>query len=694
MAHGGEGAGFVQILDGQTFMLSDERGDVDGSPMTGLFHDDTRYLSRFELSFGGHSLTLLRSRKSNASAVVFHLTNPKGQSLDAQSLSVRRRRVVADGLREQIRVWNHLPRPVRVELRLVCNADFASVFEVRGEGFGAEGRLEIDADPGRGLVRFAYDDGPFSAATLLESPDATGIERHGSGDHSARELVFDVELEAHGEWETTVDVRFEPDGDSSALPDVADLHAAEAEERRIRERFADELPDVRAGWKTIERVYRRSAADLASLRLRSKIGGHEIYLPAGGMPWFMAVLGRDALIVGYETLPFAPELARGALCTLAALQSHTYDDRTDAEPGKIAHELRRGRLVVTGRKPFGPYYGTTDATQLFLVLLSEYWRFTGDDALCHELRDNAMAAVRWMDTFGDADGDGFIEYRRRSTEGPRNQCWKDSDDSIRFADGRFAEPPIAVCEAQGYAYDARVRMAEIAARVWNDDELAGRLRRDAEQLYDRFNDVFWISSRDHYALALDKDKNCVDALTSNVGHLLWSGIVPPDRAERLARHLLSTEMFSGWGVRTMSAADGGYSPISYHTGSVWPHDNAIIVAGLARYGFHDEAGTIARGMLEAAERFDRDQLPELFAGYARDDTTVPVWYPEASSPQAFAAAAPLLLLRSVLGIEPAGESIAVDPHVPEAMGDIEVRGLHGFGRRFDVTSGGMTKERR
>jgi glycogen debranching enzyme len=316
-----------------------------------------------------------------------------------------------------------------------------------------------------------------------------------------------------------------------------------------------------------------------------------------------------------------------------------------------------------------------DATALFLIVLTEYWHVTGDTELCNRLRTNALAALDWLDNYADLDGDGLIEYQRRTSAGNVNHCWKDSGDSMRFADGHVAEGPIAVCEAQGYAYAARLRIAEVAEKVWGDATLAGRLREDARQLYDRFNDRFWIGRRGgYYALALDRDKAPVDSVTSNMGHLLWSGIVPQERAGAVAARLAGPGMFSGWGVRTMSSEDDGFSPISYHNGSVWPHDNAITAAGLARYGFRDQAARIAVAIFEAATHFDVYRLPEAFAGHPRSEALFPVWYPDAASPQGWAAAAPLLLVRTLLGLEFSRGRAHADPFIPPKMHGLSATG--------------------
>jgi glycogen debranching enzyme len=366
---------------------------------------------------------------------------------------------------------------------------------------------------------------------------------------------------------------------------------------------------------------------------------------------------------------------------LAKLQADEWDDWRDAEPGKIAHELRRGKLAQLGEIPHTPYYGTHDATLLWLILLDEYERWTGDDELAHELEPNARRAVEWLERYADLDGDGFLEYRSRSGGGLTNLCWKDSDDAILFADGRVAEPPVATCENQAYAYDARLRVARLARELWDDESLAERQEEAAAALRERFNRDFWNEERGTFLLALaGPGKARVDSVTSNPGQCLWSGIVDEDKAAPVAERLLRDDLFSGWGVRSMSSEDAGYSPLRYHTGTVWPHDTALVAEGLRRYGFRDEATRLACSVLDAAEAF-MHQLPEVFAGFARDGAEAPIRYPNALTPQAWAAGAPLLGLRTLLGLDPDGGELRCEPHLPERYEGLRLEGV-----RFRVSS--------
>jgi glycogen debranching enzyme len=402
----------------------------------------------------------------------------------------------------------------------------------------------------------------------------------------------------------------------------------------------------------------------------------------------MTLFGRDTLITAMQTLAIGPDLARGALHLLGALQGTTVDDFRDEEPGKILHEIRQGELTVLGEKPHSPYFGTADATPLYLVLMSMYERWTGDDDFVRARWPNVLAALEWIDRYGDRDGDGYVEYQTRSSQGLGNQCWKDSWDGVQFADGRIPVLPIATAEIQGYVYDAKLRIADLAERLMDDAPLAERLRKEADVLRDRFNEDFWSDERGgYYVIGLDGDKRRIDSMTSNMGHLLWSGIVPPERAATVAERLMSPSMFSGWGVRTLSAEDAGYNPIGYHVGTVWPHDNAIVALGLARAGFRDEANRIVLAQLEAAS-FSSFRLPEAFAGLDRSLGRFPVPYPTACSPQAWATGAPFVFLSVMLGLDAADGHVQADARVPEEIGRIYVHGLHAFGTHWDVEANG------
>jgi len=427
---------------------------------------------------------------------------------------------------------------------------------------------------------------------------------------------------------------------------------------------------------TLPSIWQQAVEDTDALRMVDTTVRGGLFVPAAGIPWFVTVFGRDSLVVSMESISAFPEFALGALRTLAQVQATDNDAEQDKEPGKIPHEIRSGELASLKLLPFAPYYGTADATPLFLIVLSYAYQWSGDVGLLQRYRRNAEAALGWLLQYGDRDGDGFQEYSRRSSRGIFNQGWKDSWDAIRHADGSIPEPPMALCELQGYAFDALLRMAEIYDLL-KDPERAAELRDRARRLYQQFNEVFWWEAEGTYYLGLDGDKRPMETVASNAGHCLASGIVPPERAGRVVDRLMADDMWSGWGVRTLSSKHPGYNPYSYHCGSVWPHDNATIAGGFRRAGRHEEAQRVAEGIFAAAERFDAHRLPELFSGLPRDAGAFPVPYLGANVPQAWAAAAVFRLVAILCGIHTVGRTrtMYVNPDLPDWLPSLTLRNL-------------------
>jgi glycogen debranching enzyme len=652
----------ISILEGNTFVVSDRRGDVDAShdDPQGLFHQDTRYLSRWRLTVCGGTPRLISTDDVNYFSAQFFLTPPGGNVYEDSAYSIIRKRAVGDGFHEDLTILNHTPEPLELELRIEAAADFADLFEVK-DALVKKGRHHRLAESERLVLGYTRDGFVRETWVVPSAPEAV------IGEDGIR---FRIRVEPHGEWMTCLDVVVAVHTYGSAPRAVKYRHGDDRARPNMElglDEWLQTAPTLCSDWRALEAIYERSLVDLAALRFYPPILPGKA-LPAAGLPWFMTVFGRDSLITSYQALPFVPELAETTLRVLAARQGTRVDDFRDEEPGKILHEVRFGELTAFEERPYSPYYGTADATPLFLVVLEEAVRWLGDDTLARDLEPEARAALAWIDDYGDRDGDGYLEYERRNVEsGLENQCWKDSWNSIVFADGTLAELPRATCEIQGYVYDAKRRAARLAREAWNDPALADRLENEARELKKHFNEDFWLADREYFALALDGRKRPVDSLTSNIGHLLWSGIVDDDKAEAVAAHLLGERLFSGWGVRTMAAGDGAYNPVGYHTGTVWPHDNSLIALGLASYGFRDEAARISFGMLEAAEFF-RYRLPEAFAGYPRSATRFPVEYPTACSPQAWASGTPLLLVRTLLGLEPDPHALHGDAHLPAGIG--------------------------
>ena len=673
------------ILEGSTFCICDELGDVRETTH-GLFADDTRFLSRLELTIDGKRPLLLSSGSVEYFSAAYFLRNPLTDRLPLDSLLIKRERFVGEGMQDHIELTNETTETLELRLDLVVAADFADIISVKQWDFSLGDPRHATPLPD---VVAAQVDEPNNQLVLAD-PDGVGRTQvifSERGDSNGHGIGYDLTLAPRETWSMRVDVGLGVNGEAERAPLAVEHHFGE-ERARVAESVGAwqlRVPQIRASWNELGQTFGQSVNDLAALRMRTADDAGHGKLPAAGMPWFMTVFGRDTVITCLQTMLLGPELARSALRELAKLQATEDDPSRDAEPGKIVHEVRRGKCAT---KWFDRYYGTADATPLFLVLLSEAWRWTDDADLVHELREPALAALRWIDEYGDRDGDGFVEYARRTERGLDNQSWKDSGDSQRFHDGRFAEVPIAPCEVQGYVYDAKRRMAELAREVWRDPALSDRLESEADQLRTRFDEAYWVEERGgYYALALDAEKNRVDSLCSNIGHLLWSGIVPPARVDAVVDALMSDELWSGWGVRTMSSADAAYSPLSYHNGTVWPHDNSLIAWGLARHARWPEAHRIVRSMLDAAATFSF-QLPEVFAGLSRAESPFPIAYPTAARPQAWAAGTPVLLLQLLLGIQPDRRRHVIESVAPLELpgwaGDVRLSGLRAFGRVWDV----------
>ena len=676
--------GLVKILDGNTFVVSDERGDIEASltDPTGLFSFDTRFLSRWVLTVNGERLNPLSVDDLQYFETRFFLVPGTGTVYIDAKLSVIRQRAVSTGFHEKLTILNHADKAVSLEVRVDAGCDFADLFEVK-DALKKKGTYAAKTE--RRKLTLGYERGPFSRATEISASAPARYDDKG--------LTFKVRIPAHGEWTTHIDVVTALLGAGQAPLERQDPDRVLARMRRNLDRWLDEAPRVESDRDHLRATYRRSLVDLAALRFSPPIAGGQA-LPAAGLPWFMTMFGRDSIFTSLQALPFTPELAATTLRALGDWQGVRSDDFRDEDPGRILHEMRYGEMTAFEERPHSPYYGSVDATPLYVVLLDEYERWTGDRALVRELEVEARAALNWIDEYADLRGTGYIWYQRRNEEsGLENQCWKDSWDSISYRDGSLPGFPRATCELQGYAYDAKVRGARLAREIWKDVELAERLERDAADLKRRFNRDYWVEDDEYFAIALDQNGRQVDALSSNNGHLLWSGIVDKSKAKAVARHLLGPRLFSGWGVRTLAAGEARYNPIGYHTGTVWPFDNSFIAWGLRRYGFKEEAAEIAAGILDAAEFFD-GRLPEAFGGYPRKQTKYPVQYPTACSPQAWSTGTPLLLLRTMLGLEPQGEHLIVDPALPSDIKHLELLDIPGRWGRMDAFGRGRVDVRR
>jgi glycogen debranching enzyme len=669
----------VQILEGNTFVVSDGCGDIEASltDPTGLFSFDTRFLSRWVLTVDGQRLTALSTDDLQYFQTRFFLVPGTGTVYVDSKLSVIRQREVADGFREDLRILNHENDPVHLTVRIEAGSDFADLFEVK-DALAKKGQYTTRVADGSLVLKYQRE--TYARETWISSTAPADIDSEG--------LSFAITVPGHGEWNTELNVVA-----SEGLPDQdpdKPVGIRGQGQRHVRrdmarglEKWLGRAPRLECDWRPLEQIYQRCLTDLAALRFSTlTMPGHA--MPAAGLPWFMTIFGRDSIFTSLQALPFTSELAATTLHVLAERQGTRIDDFRDEDPGRIPHEMRYGEMTAFEERPHSPYYGCADATALFVVLLDEYERWTGDAKLVRSLERAARAALAWIDEYADLQGNGYVSYQRRNVEtGLENQCWKDSWDSISYRNGDLPGFPRATCELQGYAYDAKMRGARLARQIWKDPAFAEHLEKQAADLKRRFNRDFWVEDGEYFAVALDNDGRQVDSLTSNNGHLLWSGIVDKSKARAVARHLIGPRLFSGWGIRTLAEGEARYNPIGYHVGTIWPFDNSFAAWGLRRYGFKDEAAGVVAGIMEAAEVFS-GRLPEAFGGYPRSSTLYPVRYPTACSPQAWSTGAPLLLLRAGLGLEPEGDHLVVDPALPDWMGSLELLDLPGRWKRIDA----------
>jgi glycogen debranching enzyme len=668
------------LMHDDSFAVFDRHGDVRTSVRSehGLYHGGTRFLSTQILYLGARPFLFLSSTVlENNLLMTVDLTNPEihGQNFTIAhgTLHVLRSKLLRDGTcYERIQVSNYGATAVEVVLRMEFDSDYADVFEVRGTRRPKRGvRLPTRIDGSTVLLSYQGLDAVVRTTRVTFAPEPSSL--------TEREASFRILLESKEAKELFVWVSCITGGERpSLLPyevafTAANEARAAAEAREANIYTANELFN---DWTN------RSQADMRMMVARTPTGPY----PCAGVPWFSVPFGRDGIWTALEYLQIDPDLAAGVLRFLAATQATISDPDADAEPGKIIHEMREGEMATLREVPFGRYYGSVDSTPLFVMLAAEYYDATGDLELVTDIWPNLLAALSWMDGPGDRDGDGFVEYGRRSKDGLVQQGWKDSSDSVFHDDGTLAEGPIALCEVQGYVYAARLGVARVASALGHG-AIAEEQAKRASTLRENFDRAFWCEDLSTYALALDAKKQPCRVSTSNAGHCLFSGIAFPERASRVAKTLLSTEMFSGWGIRTLATTEERYNPMSYHNGSVWPHDNAIAAAGLARYGYKREASRILAGLFDASLFMDLHRLPELFCGFQRRPSEAPTGYPVACSPQAWAAAAPFLLLGSVLGLrtDAARQRVTFDrPMLPGFIDDVVIRNLRVGAGRVDL----------
>jgi glycogen debranching enzyme len=667
----------IAIHHASTVLVTEPNGEIQYPSDLGLYLLDTRLISAWSVEANGEPWELLNGGAVRHDTARVYLTNREFLTEDGivtgRTLSLVVSRHIDGGLHEDLDITNHGGTEVRFNLEVMIRSDFADVFDVKAKRNVRRGHISSSWQDGQ-TVTTTYRNQDFVRAVSIDVQPGNLRPVYANG-----RLSFEVKLAPAQTWHACLLYTFIAEDRVFSAP------VAHASGQVIAENWRQSVATIRTSNEEFYRMYRQAIDDMGALRLPVQGSYDEVFVPAAGLPWFMAPFGRDSLIAALQNMIVWPEFARGALDVLGHWQATARDPWRDAEPGKIMHELRYGELAHFNLIRHTPYYGTADATPLYLITLHAAWKATGDRELLRAYLPNAEAALRWIDADGDRDGDMFQEYHRQTEGGYENMCWKDAGDSMTWPDGTLVQGPKAVCELQGYVYDAWQRMAEVFDAVGQPGRADG-MRAKAAALFKKFNDVFWNEEAGFYAYLLDGKKQPVPTIASNIGHLLWSGIVPPDRAQRVVARLMAPEMNTGWGIRTLSNQHAAYNPYSYQNGSVWPHDNSLIALGFKRYGFAADVAALTRGISEAASHFESNQLPELYAGIDRSASPFPVQYLGANVPQAWAAGSAFALLQAILGIEQdaPNQRLWIDPMLPAWLPDIALHNIPLGTKRFSL----------
>lgn len=691
----------IVLKEDQVFITTNQMGDMPGGDSLGLYYKDARYLSLFSLTIEGKEPVLLSSSSEHNFMANLQLANPAlgletGSMILPNTISLRRNRLVQNGVRERVGLFNYNAFPVRLRLRLELGADFRDMFDVRGFRRDARGTIHeprwengvltlsyTGLDHKDRRTNISFDPAPTDLTIRPAPPEAITEHRidaiYPEMIPTVKDIIvppaavttWDIELAPHTPW--FMNITIVPEGPDQWQP--AFLFDNDARDLRgDYEKWYTTSTRLHSDNDVFNALVDRALADLRVL-IDEVPGG---LFPAAGIPWYSVPFGRDSLITGLQTLLFRPSIATGTLRYLARFQGKEVNDWHDEEPGKILHEMRQGEMAALNEIPHTPYYGTVDATPLFIMLFVETMRWTGDNALYQELLPNVMRALEWIDKYGDQDIDGYVEYKTRSRWGLRNHGWKDSYDSLKMPDLTLPEPPIALVEVQAYVYAAKMGLSELLLSR-GDKANAIKLATEAQILKERFNRDFWMEDKGFYAQALDGSKRQVPSISSNAGHALYCGIADEDKAAEVVKRLMSSDMLSGWGIRCLSVREPHFNPMSYHNGSIWPHDNGIIAAGMRRYGFHEEAAEVMEQVVQAGTRFRLFRMPELYCGFGRDLRyySIPAEYPVSCSPQAWAAGCIVHFCQLMLGIEPSerGKRLTVDPCLLPTINRFALDGL-------------------
>jgi glycogen debranching enzyme len=677
----------LALIRGRTFFVSDRSGNLmpPGAPHVGLFREDTRYLSQIELLVNGFPPSVLSATTEGAYANRVELTvkgSLPGEGLDipVNTVFVHREQILeSEGLHDILQIQNFHSERAHLVVEITYESDFMDIFQVRGIIRGKSGRYFEPLITGTKMT-FVYEGLDDRVRITALSFDPTPARISG---HTAR---WELDLEPRSRTQITSTIVTQvlarcslPSGltsSSTVPPWMSEHEKVEEHEEKLHLcliSWEKDCTKFRSSNEIFNKMLGTSLRDFYSLQIPE--GPYTTI--AAGVPWFAALFGRDSLISSFQTLALNPSLTRGTLRSLAARQGQVECADNDEEPGKILHELRCGEMTATGEVAFGKNYGSVDATPLFIILLSEYFKWTGDRELLEEMRSPLSAALNWLIEYGDLDRDGLIEYRRKTDKGLLNQGWKDSGDAMAHSDGTLAQAPIALIEEQGYVADA-FRRAAVLTRLLGDPGQADLLTMRSNELMQKLDQSFWLAEEEYYAMALDCDKRTLSVMSSNPGHLLFTHSINDQRARHVVAKLMARGLFSGWGIRTLSEQEQTYNPMSYHRGSVWPHDNSLIAFGMAGYGYKQEASAILSALFEASLHFREYRLPELFCGNQRHHRDDPVQYPVSCSPQAWASGTPIVILTALLGLKPdasGGELSIVNPRLPEFLTFLEVRDL-------------------
>ena len=672
----------IAISEGRVFLITSQDGSVVPKEVQGFFFDDVRHLSYFDTFINGSSMDILDVNEFRFNRAIFVKKNKKSYNLPLDALTIIEDRILDDGMFESIKLINNSSKQIDFRFEIRLDVDFADMFELRKKNFKSDFNSVKHREvffkhfDKKNTVEFSFKREQYKRVTKIEFSRDFKVRN--------KSIIFEIVLNPKEIQE--ISLRLSTVNQNKELFSPNDQVYSLTKKQEILS-LEDPFPKLQTDWDDLKNLYEKSIKNLRVLRVEQKDEeGESIFYTAAGLPWYMTLFGRDSAITAYQMLGFDNRFAFGVLKTLSKYQGKVVDSENEEEPGKILHEMRYGELAEFRDWVKFPYYGTIDATVLYLKLYVGLYKFYAGDPFFLSLKENVLNALKWIKDYGDLDGDGFIEYQKKSKDGLRNQNWRDSDASMMFSNGDLAETPIASADVQGYIYDVKKGIAEIARNEWKEIELAENLEREANVLKVKFNKEFWIEEKGYFALGLDKNKKKIDTLSSSIGHLLWSEIVDKEKEGFLVKHLISNELYSGWGIRTISRNSPSFNALGYHLGTVWPHDNSLIVRGLHKRNFRSEAIKIIEDMVKASRHFNYD-LPELISGYGFEDSVFPIKFPTACDPQAWASGTVLIFLKTILGVEMdyKSKTFSINPIPSKKYSYINLRGFEIFNKKFDIT---------